>query len=368
MNIAINATILDEKPSGLGIYTLNVIKELSKLTKIYVITSHGTPFKANANIHIIKSPEIVQPKNRKIGAVARLLWLNIVLPRILKKNQFDVLLNLTHHGIFFPAIPQIITIHDLIPLLFPSQYRFQNYYFRIFLPRLLRRAVAISTCSECTKRDISRRYNVSQKKIIVTGNSFNSLLKPGTEDSKRKKDYILMVGAVLGHKNLHSVIKAYGQSTRLQAYTLKIVGEGGKYINYLKALAASFNVHAKVEFIGYATTECLSELYRNALVFVYPSFYEGFGMPPLEAMQMGTPVAASKIEPIQEVCEDAVFYFNPNSVEDIRKKLELISQNEELRDELIKKGFEQLKKHTWSNVSKRIYDILCSLPGNTKQP
>lgn len=360
MNIAINATILDDKPTGLGIYTLNVVNEIAKLVKIYVITSHTTPFETNPNIKIIKTPEIVQPKNKKKGAIARLLWLNLFLPRLLKKNKIDLLINLTHHGLLFSRIPQIVTIHDLIPIKFASQYTFQSYYYRLLLPILIRKAIAINTCSEFIKKEIINRYKVNRKKIFVSGNSFNPLMKNHISIDEAEKDYVLMVGATYNHKNFHLVLKAYEKSEILKKYKLKIVGGKDNYLNYLKSLARKLHLQDKIEFIEYADHEYLSELYRNAKVFVYPSLYEGFGMPPLEAMWMGTPVVASRIESIKETCENSVCYFDPNSIVNIKEKLEFILGDETPKNELVRKGFEQIKKHTWSNVAKKIYDFVIS--------
>lgn len=356
MNIAVNATIIDEKPTGLGIYALNVVDELSRLTRLYVVTSYAGPFEANPNIKIIKAPEILQPKNKKIGAVSRLLWLNLFLPELLRKHKIDLLINLTHHGLFLSKIHQMLTVHDLIPLKFASQYRLQNYYYRFLLPFLVRRVYAVNTCSESTKRDILKYYKLDPEKIIVSGNGFNTF-----EDSfprQREEGYILMVGATFRHKNCHSVLEAYKKSEILQKYKLVIGGGQRNYLKYLKSLSKKLDIQDRVKFIEYIGPGELSDLYANAKVFVYPSFYEGFGMPPLEAMQSGIPVVASRIDPIIEVCGEAAVYCNPYSIDDIKEKIEITTQDEKLRNDLKREGFKEIKKHKWNNVAKRIYDFI----------
>ncbi|MBI5640859.1 MAG: glycosyltransferase family 4 protein [Nitrospirae bacterium] len=355
--IAVIATIIDDKPTGLGTYASNVIQELSKLTKLSVITAYDSPFKDNPNIEIMRAPEIVQPKNKIIGALARFVWLNLFLPRILHAKRFDLLISLTQHGIFFSSVPQIITVHDLIPVRFPSQYRLQNLYYRFLLPHLIFKARAVNTISEFTKKEVVRYYGVAAEKVIVSGNGFNPLPISFSTGGKGE-DYILMVGATFPHKNIHRVVEAYSQSALLQKYGLKIVGGKTNYLQSLKSLSEKLGVNGKVEFVDYADTVPLAELYGHALIFVYPSLYEGFGMPPLEAMQAGTPVAASDIDPIREACGNAVFYFDPNSATDIRKKLELLVEDEGLRNDLVTKGLERASRYTWRNVAKKIYDSI----------
>lgn len=358
LKIAVNATILDDKPSGLGIYALNVTHELSKFLELSVITSHSESFEGNPKIRIIKAPEILQPAKRKVGAVTRLLWLNLVLPRILKKEKIDLLINLTHHGLFFSPIPQILTIHDLIPLRFPSQYKFQNCYYRLLLPSLVGKSVAVNTPTQFMKREIITAYRVEPQKVLVSGNSYNTFLRRSELHRGKDSNYILMVGASFRHKNFDRVLEAYSTSRILQENRLIIAGGAVDYLTHLKTLSKELQIQDKVELIDYAEPEHLSELYSNAIVFVYPSLYEGFGMPPLEAMRLGTAVAASRIDAVQEVCGSAAFYFDPSAVKDIREKLEQIAENEELRDELVKKGFEQVRKHTWYNVARKIHDFI----------
>jgi len=358
VKIAINAAIIDDKPTGLGLYALNVTRELSKFLEVSVITSHDAPFEGNTNINVIKAPEIIQPGKRQLGAITRLLWLNLVLPRTLRKERFDLLINLTHHGLFFPSVPQMLSIHDLIPLRFPSQYRLQNYYYRFLLPFLIRKSFAVNTLSEFTKKDIVTTYHLDPQKILVSGNGYNPF--PETREPQKSEDRstILMVGATYRHKNFDRFFEAYSRSRILQMHRLVIAGGKEDYFKHLSGLSRELGVHEKVEFIDYAKPQQLAKLYGNAIVFVYPSLYEGFGMPPLEAMGMGTPVAASRIGAIEEVCGDAVSYFDPTSVDNIREKVEYLLSNEGLREELVRKGLEQVKKHTWKNVAQKIYDFV----------
>ena len=365
MKIAVNATILDDKPSGLGMYVLNVTHELSKFLKLSVVTSNSGSFESDPNIRIIKAPEIVQPGSGRVGAVARLLWLNLVLPHLLRKEKFDLLINLTHHGLFFSPIPQILTIHDLIPLRFPSQYKFQNCYYRLLLPSLVRKSIVVNTLTQFMKREIITAYGVRPQKVLVSGNGYNTFLKRSELHRGKGNNYILMVGASFRHKNFDRVLEAYSGSGILQKYRLVIAGGSVDYFTHLKALSRELQIQEKVELIDYAEPEHLAELYSNAIVFVYPSLYEGFGMPPLEAMRLGTAVAASRIDAVQEVCGSAVYYFDPRAVKDIRERLEQIAENEELRDELVKKGFEQIKKHTWYNVAREIHNFISGIkPSN----
>lgn len=363
MRIAINATILDNKPTGLGIYTINIIKEISKLINnqdsIIVYTSCPKIFKGYP-VTIKKVSPLVQPQNGKIGGVMRFLWSQIILPLRLKKDKIDLLYSTTHHGLIITPVKQIITIHDILPLKYPKQYRLQYYYFKYILPILIKKSKKIVTVSKNTQKELSSNYHISEGKIDVIYNSFDKehFYKVKSIDFKEEfGDYLLFIGASFPHKNLERAIRAFISSNIESKYKLIVVGGREDYKNQVIQQFSKKEL-SNILFINYVSYEKLPILYSNAKALIYPSLYEGFGIPPLEAMACGCPVIASNTSSIPEVCDDAANYFNPENISEISNAIRTVLNDNSLREILIKKGYKRIKHFSWKDSAKKLLDIL----------
>ncbi|ABY95274.1 MULTISPECIES: glycosyltransferase family 4 protein [Thermoanaerobacter] len=371
MRIAINASILDDRPSGLGIYTLNVVNYLCQIVdkndELIIYTSVPQYFTEQSNIKIKKIPEITQPKYGKQAAIYRFKWINTSLLKNLKGEKVDLLYSTTHHGPLFYK-NQIITIHDLLPIHFnykdSLQRILQTNYFKFILPRIIERAKKIITISDCTKSNIVKYFNVQEEKIVRIYNGYDRNLFFPRDDAKSYiygkygiEDYILAVGASYPHKNYDNLIKAI---TLTLDKNIKLIIAGGKdeYRNYLKKLTKELNLVDRVLFINYVPQEDLPYLYSAARCLVYPSLYEGFGLPPLEAMACGCPVITSNTSSLPEVVGDAGVMINPHSIEEIAKAIDMVLSNENLRKEMIEKGLKQAQKFSWRKTAEEIYKVI----------
>jgi glycosyltransferase involved in cell wall biosynthesis len=365
MRIGINATILDDKPTGLGTYTINIINKLAEVagSEAEIIVYTSTPEYFSHRLTVRKVTSELRPSKGKVGAIKRLLWSQFVLPNRLKEDKVEVLYSTTHHGILFGNINQIITVHDILPLKFPNQYRLQNLYFKRVLPIILKNSSKVVTVSENTKEDLVNAYKFDNNDIHVVYNSFEK--DHYSSDNNKTNNsfnivydkYFLFVGATFPHKNLKRTIEAFLESNARYTHKLLITGNGKDYISDVKSHFTSKQL-SNVVFLDYVKYDELPQLYSGATALLYSSFYEGFGIPPLEAMASNCPVIASNSSSIPEVCGDAVLYCNPNKKEDFVEAINNILSSDILREGLIEKGNTRIKQFDWINSAKKLLLVL----------
>jgi glycosyltransferase involved in cell wall biosynthesis len=244
---------------------------------------------------------------------------------------------------------------DMTPFINPRWFKKTfSLYYQILFPLVAVSSKLIVTISDWSKNDISRILNIEKDKIVNVGCGVTAL---GSSDLAlvKRKSYILAVSSIEPRKNFKFLVDAFNKMNR--DVDLIIIGSEGKVFSnpgIKKAIKGSGNIF----FTGYVSDEVLAGYYAGALLFIYPSLYEGFGLPPLEAMSAGCPVLVSNASSLPEVCGDAAEYFDPeNEGELIQKARELID-NSLLRSELTNKGDEQVKKHNWSNSYKKLEEQL----------
>ncbi|MEM4368510.1 MAG: glycosyltransferase family 1 protein, partial [Candidatus Anstonellales archaeon] len=233
----------------------------------------------------------------------------------------------------------------------------------------------IIAVSESTKRDIIKFLNVREEKIniIYEGARFN-LLKFFSEKGKQEiknnlniGDFILYIGSFHPRKNLVNLIKAFSYIIPKYSNSLYLIVVGyfsKKEVKNIDLLLNFLSLQRYVKLLGHISDEKIKQLFLTAKVFVFPSLYEGFGLPPLEAMACGCPVVVSNCGSLPEVCGDAAVYVNPYEPQDIANGILKVLTDESLRQQLIKKGFEQVKKFTWENSVKKFIETLKKLQNN----
>ncbi len=297
---------------------------------------------------------------------------------LFKKLQIETKINLKKKiEIFHATYPlplqikgtkKITTIHDLIPLRLPYTTLDDKEFFYRLIKKSIRNSDLIITVSESSKKDIVDIYKCSPEKICVTyqpltidsTNLEKDLDKISTSLNRYKlvnEKYILFVGAIEPKKNVGRLIDAY--AALRPDLRLVIVGKKGwLWENEIGKLEALFgkNFPRKVLLLDYVSAQDLKYLYQGAYCFVFPSLYEGFGLPPLEAMSLGCPVITSNTSSLPEVCGDAALYVDPYDVKDIADKLEQIISDRQLRDKLAQLGRERAKLFTMDKYLSRIFD------------
>lgn len=366
--VLINGSMIGENPTGVGIVSINVLKLLSKIPNRNFDVMVFTSAKLDIEFPIFKLTNLLRAdKYGKIAAIFRFLWNQINL------TIYGIKYNLcysstTHASIFLKN--QIITINDLICISFPNNHKLQYYYFKYVVPIFVRRAKHIITISEFVKEDIIRFYNCSPDKISVVYCGFekeafrlnNNLNLSFFLEEKlcemNKKSFVLAVGATYKHKNIESVIKSFEKSKTRQDNALVIVGGGGQssYIESLKELTLELKLQNDVIFLGYVKKDELIQLYNNAIILIYLSFYEGFGLPLLEAIACGCPVLASDIPVFHEICGNNISYVSPLDIIQIANRMdEMVFMPNKVK---INEGM--LDKYSWEKTAQSISNIIKS--------
>lgn len=354
MKLIINSSILDTKPTGIGIYTLNLLKKFEKYDLDCIVFTSLNTITSKKIIYISK---YVRPyPYKKLGGILRFLMNQIYFTYVGKK--YDIAYLPTPHGSIFLK-NQIVTVHDLLALHYPAQHKLQYYYYKYFMPIILKNAKKVIAISESTKKDLINFYNLDEKKIKVIYNGFDKNHFSYKSDAKEYiynkyniQKYIFTVGSSYPHKNIDKLIEAFIQMNN-KDLVLVITGEIGEY---QKKMIEKYNVQ-NIFFIGFIDFKDLPYFYSAAEIMIYPSLYEGFGFPPLEAMSCNCPVIASNTSSIPEVCGNAVEYINPHELDSIIKSINKVKDNKQYRDSLIAKGLLQVEKFTWEKASKEIITL-----------
>jgi glycosyltransferase involved in cell wall biosynthesis len=346
--IGVNALYLI--PGGVGgteIYLRRLLAALASIdgeNEYFVFTNRETGadlVPRQANFH--GRPQAVRARFRP----ARILWEQLVLP--FHAAHLDVLFNPGFTSPVLALCAQVTVFHDLQHVHHPEYFRwFDLPFWKLLLWASAHRARRLIAVSEATRADLERVYGLPRERIDVVLHGvepeFFAL------DRSHKEPFVLCVSTLHPHKNLDRLIRAYAR--RKRDWRLIIAGMRGFFAEALDALIAELGVQGSVELTGWIPREELLQLYARAQAFVYPSTFEGFGMPVLEAMAAGIPVACSDIAPLQEVAGDAALFFDPLSEDAIAGALDRIVMDDALRGRLAKEGPERARGFTWERAAR----------------
>lgn len=352
--IAINAALAHANPSGLGVYTCEILQEFLRAKspfEFFAYTSSSLLLDSFPH-NTIRVSHLTSPDRGFPGNSLRVLWQQTVLRRDLRKQQASLLYSPVPEGILCPHLKQVITIHDLLPIKYPELYPRQKYQFYYLLRILVRHSQAVICDSENTKKDVAAYYQVDAGRLHVVypgvnGERFSPRSKgmvPGRFGLAR---YLLYVGDMRPYKNLARSLEAFAslQMTDLQ---FAIAGKQDRYFYpNIRRKVEELSLDSKVAFLGYVPKGDLPHLYSEAAALVHPSLYEGFGLPPLEAMACACPVIASNMASLPEVCGAAAYYVDPYDVDSIAGGIHQILTNGDLRNTLIQKGLERARLFNW---------------------
>lgn len=362
--IAINASILGERPSGLGQYALNVIRSLDALRDgLVVYTSFPHPLAGLRAVVRLSSP-LIRPERGITGHAARLLWCQTVLRARVARDSPAVLFNTLPEGILRCRIPQVTAVHDLLPLTFPDEYPRPQFYFRHLVPALLRESRAVVADSDATRRHVIDAYRLPLDRVHVIPCGYDAArFRPdGPVANDGGMPYVLYVGNLLPHKNLPRLIEAVARAARRVPVRLIIAGSGRPaHVAALKDLAVI--VGASVELKLYVPPDDLPVLYRGACLVALPSLAEGFGLTALEAMACGRPVVAANTSSIPEVVGDAGLLVDPRDGDAIADAILRLLTDEPLRRELIARGLTRAAFFSWERTARQVLAVLDQIVG-----
>ncbi len=333
---------------------------LNKLHKIDSINSYVIylPFAPTSDL-----PGETEKWQYKIIPAKR-LWTLFALQKAARKDKLDIFFNPTHYSPFFLNCPQIITILDVSYKYFPELFKKKDLYkLSLWGKYSVRNASKILTISEHSKDDIMKEYGVSPSKISVlhVGIKDEVISKMTKEEFSKKYNvhtpYILFVATIQPRKNIKKLIEAFSViADKNKDVNLAIVGKKGWMYEEILTADKEFGVEKRVSFFHDVSNEDLPFFYKYAECFVLPSLYEGFGLPVLEAMRYGCPVITSDISSLPEAGGDAALYVDPNNVSDISEKIDKVLNDKSLRERMIKKGHEQVKKFSWEKAAKEVLE------------
>lgn len=301
---------------------------------------------------------------RRCGAGQSHIWEQLFLPfsfHCLRGR--NILINFTGIG---PILVRnkIMTIHDLAFIVNPKWYSSSyTLLYKMLTPISAITSKKILTVSEFSKSEIMRLLSVSEDKIAIVYNAVSSVFHRNTDEKIKSPvhdKYILAVSSIDPRKNFITLLKAF---TLMDDPNVKLYIVGGQASIYSTSIDELFSPvsNDRIKWMGRVSDAKLKEYYSNAVCFVYPSLYEGFGIPPLEAMSCGTPTIVSDIPPIREVCRDAALYVNPLDERDVAEKMTLLVSDTALQEKLRCAGYERCKSFDWGKSADVLFDVLKSI-------
>ncbi|HNW98710.1 MAG TPA: glycosyltransferase family 1 protein [Bacteroidales bacterium] len=345
--VYINARFLTQRISGVQRFAYEISQSILNLDINLIFLA---PQKDSLYQLLPENAELI-----RFGKYSGHIWEQFELPNFLKKKANPLLINLCNTA---PIIynNKISTVHDIAFIRFKESFSFKfRIFYKFLIPRLLNSSKAIITVSEFSKGEISSYYGINKNKIIVVPNAVSSNLNI-TENKKNKKRYLLTVSSIDPRKNLKRLIEAFNNIND-DSIELLIIGSQNSNFKKNYELVNENNI----KFLGYVSDDELAFYYEGAIAFIYPSIYEGFGIPPLEAMRFSCPVLVSDIPVLREVCNSAAMYFDPYNIESISNAIRDIVANENQRINLIKLGTENVKRFNWDKSAKKLLNIINNL-------
>ncbi len=293
----------------------------------------------------------------------RKFWTQIGLPLdlYLHKPRPDVFFTPSHYSPRFSPIPTAISIMDLSYIKFPELFKKSDLYQLVNWTKYsAEKASRIFTISLASKNDIIQEYKLPESRVVITYPGLKQVSSIKYQvSSMPKRDYILFVGTLQPRKNIVKLVEAFAKiKPKYSNLELIIVGKKGWIYEDILNAPKKFNVEKSVKFIDFVDDLKLADLYKNAKCFVLPSLYEGFGLPVLEAMKYGCPVIVSNVSSLPEAGGDAALYVNPEDVNDIKEKIEKVLSDKNLREQMVRRGYEQVKKFSWEKTARETLKVL----------
>jgi glycosyltransferase involved in cell wall biosynthesis len=366
MIIAVNTRLLLKgKLEGIGWFTLETLKRITvnhpEHQFIFIFDrSYNESYIFSDNI----TPVVIGPPTRH--PVLWYLWFDFQIPRVLKKYKVDLFLSPDGYLSRRTKVPQLAVIHDINFVHRPKDLPWlKAKYYNYFFPQFTRIAKRIATVSFYSKEDITRSFKVDYDKIDVVYDGINQIFEPISEKSKvevRKKytdgkAYFLFVGALHPRKNVSGLLKAFDAFKSVSNSSMKLVIVGGEMHKTGEIFEVFDNMRFKndVVFTGRVLTVDLHDIFGAALALTFIPFFEGFGIPVVEAMSAGIPVICSNTTSLPEVGGNAVIYADPLKIDQITDAMLKLVADPELRNKLIENGHIQKEKFSWDETARLLW-------------
>jgi glycosyltransferase involved in cell wall biosynthesis len=374
MRIAIDGRTIQPRRSGVGQYAEFLVRSLLKIDRennyiLFLAKPNDTLEAPNLTKILIEGYERM---------ILNRVWENLILPRYVQTYSIDLYFS---PAFALPVLPRlgrcirwlplpwrirrfcnadrklkyVVTIHDLIAYIHPEYFTPKmRMWTKLFVPNALKLADKVIVVSDTTKRDLMKLFGVESEKVKVVWPWFDEKFHPVTDPESLAEvreryslppKFILYLGTIEPRKNIVGLAEAYSLlPPHIQhEFSLVLAGGMGWYADTIVAQLQALHTHGSVTMVDYVEDRHLPALYSLASLFAFPSFYEGFGSPPLEAMSCGTPVITSNVSAIPDVVGDAALLVNPHDVREISAAMEKVLSDGDLQSTLRERGFERLK-------------------------
>ena len=347
MKIYINGRYLTQTMTGVQRFSYEMTKQLVKNSNFDITVL--IPKNQTINLNYVANFKIKQ-----IGFLKGHFWEQFSLPMYLFKKNNSLLINFSNSAPVF-YLNKVITVHDLS--IYMNHLWFSKFYYifyRLLLPVIIRTSKRIITVSKFSKNEIVKRFKIDRNLVQVVYNGVSKSFR-AKHIIKKQKNTILFVGSLNGRKNLNILLKVI---VDLPNYTLNIVGISKD--DFIKSYP-KYNLTDNVKFHGQLYGEQLAELYRLSYIFINPSYYEGFGVPIIEAFSSKCLVLASDIDVFNEVCLDAAIFFDPDNSIELLRIINNLEQNNDLYKKMINLGLKRLKSFVWTKESNKVIKLIQNL-------
>jgi len=362
--------------SGIQVYIKNLINGILGLTSrtnlslIFTIARHPLKssdyrmFATNINKSRFPLPEKVLLK----------LWNNFKFPPLnILGHNFDIVHSLTSYLPPVKHMRTIVTVHDLIPITHPKLSLFSGEKAKMII-NSVKDADLIIADSINTQKDVVKLLNIEESRVIVVYPGIDPIFEVKIDERSIKKTlgdynidfpYFLFTGLIDSRKNIRRLIIAFAEFIKKRKAEEKLVLVGARTFRSKEELSIieDLGLRERVIYLGYVSRDDMPALYAGAKFFVFPTLYEGFGFPVLEAMACGVPVITSNTSSLPEICGDAAYYVSPNSVDSIIDAIDVVYHNEDLRLEMINKGFKRVQLFQWQHTASETMKCYSDLMG-----
>lgn len=385
--LLVNLSFLFSKPTGITTYASNLFPHLQSLnpTLLVSLSLPNSPFSAKTGAASCHSehgktqrrisypciplsvtqegyccypvPPNLTPEQGTKGHLNRLLWTQWQLPKIYKELKSSLLFSPVPEAPINAGCRYVVMVHDLIPLRFPRRLSPLTPYFRYYIPQVVAQAEHIICNSTATAGDVMKFLDIPAKKIVpillaYDANHFRSLNVPTS-------NYFLYIGRHDAYKNLQRLIAAFAALPHCRDYQLWLAGSPDKrYTPTLIAMVEELGLAEQIKFLDYVSYADLPKLLNGAIALVFPSLWEGFGLPVLEAMACGTPVITSNVSSLPEVAGDAAILVNPYNVGEIADAMQASATDSALRSRLRSLGLARASHFSWAKTGQATAEVL----------
>lgn len=349
--LLINLSFMIPQATGITTYAKNIIPYLKSLNPTLLVSQDIPEYEC------YQVPDNLNPDYGKKGHLLRILWTQFKLPQIYQDLNASLLFSPVTEAPLFSHCRSVVMVHDFIPLRFPNWRSPLTYYHRYYIPLVLQQAVHIVCNSQATAQDIIKYCQISPEKITpiplgYDAEHFRFLDLP-------TKNYFLYIGRCDPYKNLHRLIAAFARLPQVDDYELWLAGTPDpRYTPQLKAQVAALGLTGQVKFLAYIPFAELPRLINQAIALVFPSLWEGFGLPVLEAMACGTPAIASNLSALPEVVGDAGLLINPYQTEAITEAMNLVATDTKLRSHLRQLSLNRAAEFSWAKTGAATAKVL----------